>query len=158
MIKKSIYLLLAVILLAACKNNREGVKPLAIDLPVSYKTDTVAYNFISKEIKAWNEFGQKVEKMYGQAEKFRKKDFDKLSARQEYNLVKLDYEYAVLWVAIDLYVDQMVIRYEDALTKATPQGAGKMVEAQLLIMNYYQSLAAAYEKDLKLDQKAIVVE
>jgi len=152
MIKKILALLGVVALIVACNSRFERIPPLAVDLPASYKTDTAAYNFITHEVKVWNNFGKRVEATYRKADKFRNKEFEKLSPKEEYDLVKLDLEYALLWTTQDIYIEEMLFRCQELLKRVSEQGAGKVTEAQALITHYYYTLVQRYGKDLQLDK------
>jgi len=157
--QKWIFTIALCLCVVACKQEQTNapiVAPLKIDLPVSYKSDTVAYNFIKRQAEQWSGYGKNVARMYKQGEKFKKKNFDQLSPRQELALVKLDYEYALLWTAIDQHVSLMLRQLQEAVSKATPQGQGKLKETQYLFMAYYTDLSGAYGKDLGLDKKPYV--
>ena len=147
--------LLAGLMVVSCMTQTPKVKPLSIDLPASYKTDSAAYYFIMKQAEVWNSFGKKVESMHRKGEKFRKKEFNTLSKRDLYNLVKLDYEYAALWVAQDIYLDHMLLEAEQAMSSASEQGMAKIIETQKIISEYYYNLALNFSKDLKLDKEPI---
>jgi len=158
--QKWIFILAFCLLAAACGQQQEkvSVPPLKIDLPVSYKSDTVAYNFISSETETWNTFGKQVRSMHKQGEKYRKQDFEKLSPRKELALVTLDYEYALLWTGIDQHVALMLELWQQAMGKASDQGQDKLIEAQHLFLAYYADLEKAYGKDLKLDKNPITLD
>ena len=158
--QKWIFILGFCLLATACGQQQEtpSVAPLKIDLPVSYRSDTVAYNFISRQTETWNAFGKQVRSMHKRGENFRKKDFEKLSPRQELALVTLDYEYALLWTGIDQHVALMLEHWQQAMGKASSQGQGKLAETQRLFMAYYTDLERAYGKDLKLDKNPITLD
>jgi|GEM_PF-4460946 hypothetical protein len=154
--QKWIFIIGLCLCVAACKQSQTNIpviNPLKIDLPASYKSDTAAYHFIKKQTEAWSDYGKKVVSMYRQGEKFRKKDFDKLSPKEELALVTLDYEYALLWSTIDQHVSGMLLSWQAAMKNATPQGQGKLIETQRLFVAYYTDLSAVYGTDLKLDRK-----
>jgi len=141
--------------LAACKEKRPSVPPLSVDLPVSFKSDSIAYNFILHQVEVWNEFGNKIETMYRQGEKFKKKNFKSLSQRQLFKLLKLDLEYAMLWGAQNVYADNMVAEAELAIRDSSPQGSAKITETQAQIMEYFVQLVRHFGTDLQLDQEPI---
>ncbi|MCL2738541.1 MAG: hypothetical protein FWE30_03740 [Bacteroidales bacterium] len=150
--------LLVGLLFAACKQQKPMVPPLAIDLPASYKTDSVAYHFIINQIDNWNDFGKRIESMYLKGEKFRKKDFKSLSQRALHNLLSLDLEYAMLWHAQDIYLEQVVTEAGLIARSASAQGAAKLIEIQRLVLDYYANLILRFGKDLELDQEPFPID
>gem|GEM_PF-2527706 len=149
---------LAVLCSTACKEKKPVVTPLAIDLPASYRSDSAAYFFILHQVEVWNGFGTKIESLYLQGEKFRKMDFASLSKRQEYNLLKLDLEYALLWEAQDAYLDKMIAEAEWIMKDASLQGAAKVTETQKLVLDYYRDLVQHFGTDLQLDQTPLPID
>ena len=147
--------LFAGILLVACHKPTPKVPLLSIDLPASYKSDTAAYRFITYYCDAWNAFGKKVDALYGKAEKWKEKEFTKLTEKELRKVVKLDYEYAALWVAQELFIQQMRLDLENVVKRVSSQGAAKIAEAQLLMAKYYAELIRIYGDDLKLDKEPI---
>ena len=145
--------LLVGLFFAACKGQKPMVTPLAVDLPVSYKSDSAAYNFILRQVTVWNKFGKKIESMYLKGEKYRKKDFESLSERQLYKLLKFDYDYAARWLVQEQYLLSMSIEADLAMKGASLQGAAKIVETQRVVMDYYKNLVRRFGTDLNLDQK-----
>ena len=150
--------LLTGLLLGACKGQRSVVPPLSIDLPVSYKSDSAAYYFIRHQVDTWNKFGKKIESMYLKGEKFKKKDFNALSQRELFDLVKLDLDYAQLWMAQDMYVDKMALEAELIINNSSVQGAAKIVETQAIILEYSYKLVHHFGKDLCLDQEPFPID
>ena len=145
------------LLVVSCGEQTPKVKPLAIDLPASYKSDTAAYRFIMKQVEVWNTFGKEVEKMYRQGEKWKKREFNSLSERELYNLVKLDFDYAALWVIQDHLIDNLMLEAESAMRSASEQGQAKIIETQKVAVDYYALLIKTFGKDLKLDQDPYVL-
>jgi len=141
------------LLVVSCNKQTPKVAPLRIDLPASYRSDTAAYRFIMKQVDVWNDFGKKVESLHRKGEKFKKKDFYSLSQKELLNLVKLDYNYAVLWITQDVYLDQMLLEGQIAMSSASEQGMGKIIETQKLISEYYVNLAVNFGRDLQLDKE-----
>ena len=141
------------VLVVSCNKQTPKVAPLRIDLPASYKSDSAAYHFIMNQVDVWNTFGKKVESMHRKGEKFRKKEFNSLSPKQLHRLVKLDYDYAVLWITQDIYLDQMLLEGQLAMSASSEQGMGKIIETQKLISEYYVKLALNFSKDLQLDKE-----
>jgi len=142
---------------AGCKQSTPKVAPISFDLPVSYKSDSAAYYFIKEQEVNWKEFGKKIETMYNKGERFRKKEFTSLSQKELFDLVKLDYEYALVWTAQDLYIDVMVLKAKEAAEKSSKQGIGKITEAQRIIFDYYNKLALSFGKDLNLDKEPYIL-
>ena len=148
--------LLAGLLMASCTSTAPKVKPLSLDLPASYKSDSVAYSFMKNQVDNWNTFGKKVESLYRKSEKYRKKEFQSLSQRELYNLLQLEYEYMSLWFVQDVYLDQMSLEAEQAMRTASMQGVAKIIETQRVVMNYYSNLALSFGKELNLDQEPYI--
>jgi hypothetical protein len=150
--RKTIFLLMA-LLAAACVGQQYKVPPIKVDLPASYKSDTAAYRFITTHTAAWNVYGARIDSMYAKGEKWKTRDYTSLSERDRYNLVKLDYEYVLLWGEIDFYIEQMLSEMKTVMESASKQGAAKIEEVQWLFADYYQQLVTSYGVDLQLDKK-----
>ena len=148
--------LLAGLLAVACSTPTPKVANISIDLPVSFKSDTAAYRFITEYTKAWNDFGKKIDALYREGEKWREKDFDKLSNKELNQMLKLDYEYAALWVAQSIFIDKMLLEMEHVVVNNSEQGAAKVAEAHYIFANYYRDLLTAYGDDLKLDKEEYI--
>lgn len=152
------YLLLSCLLLGAvtvsCNQKAQipKVAPLLIDIPASYRSDTSVWSFVKNQEAVWTKFGKEVEKLYVKGEKFRKKEFESLSERALVRLLQLDNDYAALWVVQIAYLRQMDLEAEKALSSASKQGAAKITEIQLMILDYYKKLSLAFGQDLKLDK------
>ncbi|MCL2727802.1 MAG: hypothetical protein FWD56_05410 [Bacteroidales bacterium] len=154
--KRIVVLLLVGVLMVACNKVEQKVKPIAIDLPASYKSDTAAYRYITNYAKSLNEFGKKVAKMHHEGEKWHKKEYESLSDRDLYRLVKLDYDYAELWLKQGVRNHAMLVEAGDVLKRVTEQGAAKIAESQVVFAHYYRDLLLAYGVDLKLDKSPYV--
>ena len=141
--------------LTTCKQRKPIILPLVVDLPASYKSDSAAYFFILNQVEIWNNFGTKIESLYRQGEKFKKKEFKSLSNRELYNILKLDLEYALLWEAQDVYLEKMILEAEWIMKDASIQGAAKITETQIQVLDYYRNLALYFGKDLELDQEPL---
>ena len=148
-------LLLSVTFLSSCTSHALKVSPLSFDLPASYKSDTAAWRYIKNQEVVWNKFAKEVDRLYSRGEKLRKRDFYSLSENELVKLLKLDNEYASLWVVQIVYLRQMDLEARRALSFASEQGAAKIFETQKRAFEYYRQLALAYGQDLKLDQEPL---
>ena len=156
---KTLGLLLCVmagLFIVSCGAQTPKVKPLAIDLPASYKSDSAAYNFIIKQIGVWNTFGKKVDKLSRKAEKWREKEFYTLSERELISMLNLERDYLALWITQEAYIQQMMLEATNALRSASEQGKGKIIETQRLVSEYYLQLTHTYGSELNLDKEPYI--
>ncbi|MDR2584957.1 MAG: hypothetical protein LBC84_01860 [Prevotellaceae bacterium] len=148
--------ILTSLLFVTCTEQKPTVAPIVIDLPVSYKADTAAYRFITQYTKEWNAFGKKIESMYKEGEKWRKKDFATLTEKEQRKVIKLDLDYAREWMVQRLFIDLMMLDLEMVKDRCTMQGTAKISESQILISDYIKLLVLTFGDDLKLDPEPYV--